>query len=198
MLRWTALTVLALGLVIGVRTADAGKFNTKMNIGAAAPTFTALPGVDGKKVSLSDFKQDVLVVAITCNKCPMAIAYEDRMIQFAKKYNSKVGFVAINVNTVEADKLEKMKERAESKGFNFPYVYDESQKIGRDLGATVTPEFFVFDKNRKLVYTGAFDDAANPDNVKKAYVEDAVKAALDGKTPEVTETKGRGCGVAYN
>jgi len=193
------MVVLALGLVIGVRTADAGKFNTKINIGDAAPTFASLPSVDGKKMSLSDFKQDVLVVAITCNKCPMAVAYEDRMISFAKKHTGeKVAFVAINVNTVEADKIEKMKERAESKGFNFPYLYDESQKIGRALGASVTPEFFVFDKNRKLVYTGAFDDAANPDNVKKTFVEDAVKAALEGKEPEVKETKGRGCGVAYN
>src|ERR1700722_12146367 len=87
--------------------------------GDPVPLFKNLPGVDGKNHSLSEYKKDVLVICITCNHCPVAIDYEDRIIKFNKKYGSKVDFLAINVNNTEADKLPKMKERAAEKGFNF-------------------------------------------------------------------------------
>ncbi len=176
----------------------AGKFNKVINIGDAAPTYTKLPGTDGKEHSLADIKSDVVIIAITCNKCPMAIKYEDRMIELAKKYADKsVTMVAINVNDNEADGLEKMKERAKEKGFNFAYLFDASQQIATKLGARVTPEFFVLDKNRKIVYTGALDDNPDPSKVTKKYLELAVEAALAGKLPEVTETRAVGCGVQY-
>jgi peroxiredoxin len=180
--------------------ASAGKFNKKVSIGDAAPTFSELPGVDDKKHSLSDFKdKDVLVVVVTCNHCPVAVAYEDRIIALAKKYasgeDSKVGVVAINVNNLEADKLPKMKERAKEKGFNFPYLHDESQAIGRALGASVTPEFFVLNKERKIVYMGAMDD--NQGKPKTDYVSAAIDATLKGETVQTTETRGRGCSVKY-
>lgn len=179
-----------------------GKFNKKIAIGDAAPNFSGLPGVDGKNHSLSDYSnKDVLVLCITCNHCPVAVAYESRMIDFAKKYsaapNSKVGFVAINVNNNDADKLPKMKERAQEQGFNFDYVYDASQQIGRSLGATVTPEFYVFNKERKLVYTGAMDDSNTAGNVKTNYLDPAVDAALKGQAAPTAETRARGCGVQY-
>jgi peroxiredoxin len=170
-------------------------------IGKSAPTFSGLESADGKSVSLSDFKdKDVLVVCITCNHCPVAVAYQDRTIQFAKKYagpDSKVAFVAINVNNSEPDKMPKMKELAKEKGLNFPYAYDPSQKIARELGARVTPEFFVFNKDRKLVYTGAMDDSMNADKVTKHYLADAVEAALKGETPKTANTQPRGCGIQY-
>lgn len=178
----------------------AGEFNKKVNLGDSVPKFENLPGADGKQYSLSDFEnKDVLVVAITCNKCPVAVAYEDRMIEFAKKYtskaDSKVGFIAVNVNHAEADGLPKMKERADEKGFNFPYAYDESQEVGRALGAAVTPEFYVFNKERKIVYMGAFDD--NQKEPKNHYVANAVESTLKGQTIEVAESKAKGCGVKY-
>jgi len=173
-----------------------------IKIGTPAPDFKGLEATDGKTYSLSDFKdKDVLVVCVTCNHCPMAIAYEDRMIEFSKKHagkDSKVGFVAFCVSTDEEDALSKMKDRAKDKGFTYIYATDPSQKIGRQLGASRTPEFYVFDKTRKLVYTGAMDDGANkPEKVTKHYLEDAVKAALKGETPTVPTTVPVGCGISY-
>lgn len=140
----------------------------------------------------------MVVVAITCNKCPVAVAVEDRLVEFVKKHGEKVDLVAINVNTHPSDSLEKMTERSSQKGFNFPYVIDETQSIARQLGARVTPEFFVLDKARKIVYTGALDDnAMKPAAVTKHYLEDAVIAVLSDKAPQVAETKAEGCGVGY-
>src|SRR5262249_41673922 len=151
-------------------------------VGDAAPEWTGLEGVDGKKHSLSDLKdKDVVVMVITCNHCPVAVAYEDRIIEFTKKHagpDSKVALVAINVNNNEEDKMPAMQNRAKSKGFNFSYLYDPSQKVGKDYGASVTPEFFVLDKARKIVYMGALDDNLKPDMVKTNYLEAAVTAAL--------------------
>jgi peroxiredoxin len=185
-----ALMVVALTLPL-----QAGEFNKKVSIGDACPTFTGLDGVDGKTHSLGDYKQDVVVVIVTCNHCPVAVAYEDRIIEFTKKYAGKVAVVAINVNNLDADKLPRMKERAKEKGFNFDYIYDPSQKIGKELGATVTPEFFVLNKERKIVYMGAMDDAQNSPKVN--YLDPAVDAALKGEKPVKTETRARGCGVKY-
>jgi peroxiredoxin len=173
-----------------------------LKAGSKAPNFSGLETADGKSVSMSDFKdKDVLVVCITCNHCPVAVAYEDRIVEFAKKHagpDSKIGFVAINVNNMEADKLPKMTERAKEQGFNFPYAYDPTQKIARELGAAKTPEFFVFDKERKLVYTGAMDDGGmKADKVTKHYLVDAVEAALKGETPKTQSTAAVGCGIAY-
>ena len=196
-----AAAVLVAGLAL-VSVSPVQAQNKKIKPGDAAPVFKSLPGVDGKSLSLEDFKnKDVLVVAITCNHCPVAVAYEDRFIAFAKKYStpdSKVAFVAINVNNLPADKLDKMKLRAQEKGFNFPYLYDESQQIGRALGATVTPELFVLDKNRKVVYLGSFDNSQDTSKVTNNYVEQAVQAALNGSTVPTAQTRPFGCSVKYD
>jgi len=197
MLRYATAMLAAGALVIGL--AQAGG-TAKLELGSKAPTFSNLPGTDGKKYSLDSFKdKDVLVVAITCNHCPVAVAYEERMINFAKKNagpDSKVAFVAINVNTGENDRLDKMVLRAKQQGFNFPYLFDESQQVARALNASVTPEFYVFNKERKLVYWGSLDD--NQSNPTKDYLEPAVNSALKGETPVVARTKAFGCGVQYN
>lgn len=199
MFHYVAASLVAAALVV---TTQAGEFNKKLKIGDPAPSFSDLEGVDGKKMSLADLKdKEVVVLCITCNHCPVAVAYEDRMNDFAKKYagpESKVAFVAISVNNLEADKLPKMKERAKKKGFVFPYLHDPSQKIGRDLGASVTPEFFVFDKDRKVVYMGAFDDNRKPNLVKSKYVIEAVEATLKGSKPKKAETRPVGCSVKYD
>jgi len=187
------------GLLSFATVALAGKYNKKLNIGDPAPTFRGLVGIDDKTHSLDDYRDaKVVVICFTCNHCPVAVAYEDRFIQFVKDYKDKgVAFVAINVNTIRADRLDKMKERAEKKGFNFDYLYDPSQKIGRAYGATVTPHLFVLDGQRRIAYMGAFDDSKNPNRVKHHYVKDAVDALLAGQTPPVTETRQFGCSIKY-
>jgi peroxiredoxin len=187
------------GLALTAQPAAAGKFNKVLSVGDKAPAWEQLIGVDGKKHSLSDLKDaKVVVVAFTCNHCPIAQAYEDRFTEFAAQAKKRgVAFVAINVNTIEPDRLDKMKERAEQKGFNFPYLYDESQKIGKEYGAAVTPHLFVLDGDRKIAYMGAFDSDINRRAGDQLYVEDAVEAILAGKQPKVSETRPSGCSIKY-
>jgi peroxiredoxin len=170
-------------------------------IGHAAPDWAALKGTDGKLHSLADFKaKDVLVIVFTCNSCPYANDYEERLIAFAKEHcgkDDKVALVAINANKVKEDLPEEMKKRAEKQGYNFPYVWDETQATARAYGATYTPEFYVLDQERKLVYRGAFDDSTDPNGVKQQYVVEAVKATLAGGAPKVQETQAVGCAVRY-
>jgi peroxiredoxin len=177
--------------------AFAGKFNAVLSPGDKAPTFEKLEATDGKTYSLLDFKKDAIVVVVTCNHCPVAAAYEDRIIEFTKKYSDSVDVVAINVSNLAADRMDKMKERAKEKGFNFTYLYDPSQQIGHELGAIMTPEFFVLNKERKVVYLGAMDDNNDPKAVKNKFLEEAVEAALKGSDVKVAETRARGCGVQY-
>jgi peroxiredoxin len=180
----------------------AGKFNKALNIGDAAPTWDKLDATDGKKYAFADFKdKDVLVVVFTCNSCIVAESYEDRLIAYAAECNkpgSKVGFVAINVNTGKADALPAMKERATKKKFTFTYLYDPSQKTATAYGAAFTPECFVLNKDRKVVYMGAFDDKPSGD-VKARHVADAVTAAVAGKMAEPAETSAAaGCKIKFN
>jgi len=187
------------GLTLAAQPAAAGKFNKVLSVGDKAPAWEQLIGVDGKKHSLADLKDaKAVVVAFTCNHCPIAQAYEDRFTAFAAEAKKRgVAFVAINVNTIEPDRLEKMKERAEQKGFNFPYLYDESQKIGKEYGAAATPHLFVLDGDRKIVYMGAFDSDVNRRQNDQLFVEDAVEAVLTGKQPKVSETRPSGCPIKY-
>jgi peroxiredoxin len=169
-------------------------YAAELPIGAKAPEFKSLPGVDGKTYSLADMKDaKVVVVCFTCNICPVAVAYEDRFVEFSKKYAGKgVKFVAINANRKTED-LSAMKARAEEKGFNFPYVYDKTGKLATEYGARVTPHVYVLDQDRNVSYVGAFDsDQKNP---SKHYVEDAVDALLHGKKVEFTNSKAFGCGI---
>lgn len=198
MIRVTLIVGLA---VIFAVPARAGKYNAVLNIGDKAPAWTNLEGIDGKRHSLADLAdKDLVVVVFTCNSCPVATDYEDRMIAFSKKYAGsagKVALVAINVNRIAEDLPPKMKERAEAKGFDFPYLYDETQNVGKAFGAAFTPEFFLLDRQRKVVYMGGMDDSSNPQTVKNNYLERAVEAALAGRRPEVAEAPAIGCRVRY-
>ncbi|HYV35436.1 MAG TPA: thioredoxin family protein [Gemmataceae bacterium] len=187
-------------LIVGL----AGSFDAaqdEFKIGDTAPEFKNLPGIDGKAHSSGDFKRDVLVVVITTNHCPVAMMYEERVINFTKKYatgkDAKVDIVAINVNNLEEDKLDAMKAHAKKKEFNFPYLYDQSQAIAKKLNTHVTPEFYVFDKNRKLVYWGAMDDNMDESKITERYLVPAVDAVLAGKAVTNTKTKAFGCLVQY-
>ena len=179
----------------------AGQFNPDKNIGDHAPAWIDLLGTDGAKHSLQDLaKFQAVVVVFTCNSCPYAVDYQQRINDFAKNYQgaeAKVAVVAINVNAVPADTLDKMKERATEEEFVFPYLYDESQQIAKDYGAGRTPEFFVLNQERKIVYMGAFDDNTKAGEAKKHYVADAVEAVLTGGKIEVTETAPVGCAIRW-
>lgn len=168
-------------------------------IGAPGPVWADLEGTDGKTHGLKDLADaKVVAVVFTCNQCPVAKAYEDRLVNFAADYQDKgVELVAINVNNDEKNKLPAMKERAADKEFNFAYIYDPSQEIAREYGATVTPHIFVLDQGRDVVYMGAIDDNMDESAATHQYLRDAVDAALAGQAPEVTAVKPSGCGIKY-
>lgn len=179
---------------------SAGEYNETLSVGDRAPAWKDLPGTDGKKHSLADLDAELVAVVFTCNSCPVATDYEDRIIALAKQHAAdpkKFAIVAINVNRVAEDSLPKMKERAEQKGFPFTYLFDESQQIAKDFGAAFTPEFFLLDKDRRVVYMGGMDDNSNPKLVKKQFLEDAIEAVSAGKAPPVKETVAIGCRVRY-
>ena len=171
-------------------------------IGDQAPDFE-LPGVDGRNCTLADFAdKPVLAVIWSCNHCPYVVAYEDRMVQIQRDYlDQGVQFVAINSNDERRypeDDFDHMVERARSRGLNFPYLRDESQTAAEAYGPSVTPEVFLFDAERKLVYHGRIDD--NPDNaaaVQKHDLREALDALLVGKAIPTAKTNAVGCSVKW-
>lgn len=188
-----ALAVAVLAIPGGPATA------ADLKVGDDAPAWSELDGVDGKQHSLEDLEgAKAVVVVFTCNHCPVAKAYEDRLVELTKDYKDKgVAVVAINVNNAEADKLPAMKVRAEEKDFPFAYLYDPSQEIGREFGATVTPHAFVLDGDSHVVYMGAIDDNMNASKAEQKYVRDAVDAVLAGAAVETASTPPSGCGIRY-
>ncbi len=178
----------------------AGIYNDVLSPGDPAPAWKNLPGVDGKTHSMADLADKEVIVVFTCCGCPAAKDYEERIADFVAKHagpKAKTALVAINVNATPEDKLPKMIERAKAKGFTYPFLYDESQKIAKLYGAEYTPEFFVLNKDRKVVYMGALDDRDDPKLAKTNFLEEAVTAALGGKTPTTQETLGRGCRIRW-
>ncbi len=171
----------------------------KLNIADPAPQWMGIVGTDDKPHSLADYKDaKAVVVVFTCNHCPVATAYQERLVALQKDYKDKgVQVVAISVNKGEADGLDAMKVRAVSAGFNFPYLYDPTQQVGRDYGATCTPHVFLLNKDRKLAYMGAIDDEMHAEKVQKHYLRAALDAVLEGKTPETPVTRQTGCAIQY-
>lgn len=162
-----------------------------------------LKNVDGKMISLAGIKDAKgYIVIFTCNACPYAKAYEDRIIELHKKYAPQ-GYpvVAINPNDKDvqpADSYDKMKERAKEKKFPFNYLYDETQEIAKTYGATRTPHVYLLDKNRVVRYIGAIDDnSESASDVKEKYLENAIDALRDGKEVTTKETKAVGCGIKW-
>src|SRR3990172_9306779 len=162
----------------------------------------ALKGVDGAVHASKDYTARVLVVAWWCNHCPSVQAWEQRTIDLAKAYGERgVQFVVINSNdpvTYPTDDFAHMAERARSKGYPFPYLYDESQELALQYGATRTPEFFGFDERRTLRYHGKLDDNRDdPRAVQREYLREALDALLAGKPPALAETPPQGCSVKW-
>ena len=163
-----------------------------------------LKNVDGKIISLSDYNEAKgFIITFTCNTCPFAIAYEDRIIALDKKYASK-GYpvIAINPNNPEiskGDDFASMQQRAKDKGFTFPYLFDDGQKIYPQYGATRTPHVFLLNKeNGALIveYIGAIDNnSQDATAVSDKYVENAVDSLLTGDKVQKTETRAIGCSI---
>lgn len=165
-----------------------------------------LKNIDGKTVSLASVPEATgFIITFTCNHCPYAVAYEDRIIALHKKYAAK-GYPVIAINPNDADKYpadsyEKMQERAKEKNFPFVYLYDETQAVAKRFGALRTPHMYVLKKEGnilRVMYVGAVDDNwEEPQSVKKKYVEEAVDALLAGKQVAQKETKAIGCSIKW-
>ncbi|TWU55440.1 thioredoxin family protein [Rubripirellula reticaptiva] len=197
-------TLMAFAFIAGTALAPAGEFNSLINIGDPAPQWDKLIGVDDKLHSSSETNDyRAVVVAFTCNSCPYAGDAEDRLVWLHENYSARdVAIVAINVNTIDEDSLEAMKQKAIAKSFEFTYLYDETQQIAKRFGAKYTPEFFVLGKadddgKRNVVYMGSMDDSPDGKNVTKPYVASAIDAVLAGKSPEITETVPIGCQIRF-
>lgn len=174
--------------------------NYKLKIGDKAPYFKLME-TDGREYTLNDYNKDLLVVFFTCNHCPYAQAYEDRINKLVEEYEDKADFLGINSNDAEKypeDSYEEMKHRKETQGLKFYYLWDESQEVAEAYGGECTPHFFVFDKNKKLQYQGRMDDNwQEPENVENAELKDAIESLLSGKEPDVKETNAIGCSIKW-
>jgi peroxiredoxin len=194
-----AFLVLAAGLITAFTTNNPAGYE----IGSIATDFS-LKNVDNKNVSLKDYKDAKgFIVIFTCNHCPYAIAYEDRIMDLDKKYK-KLGYpvIAINPNNPEKqkdDSFDKMQVRAKEKGFTFPYLFDEGQKIYPQYGATKTPHVYILqktDKGNVVKYIGAIDDNHSDETaVEQKYVENAVDALLKKQEVKIKTTKAIGCSI---
>lgn len=177
--------------------------STMLPLGTAAPDFQ-LPDTNGKIVSLGDFKDKVaLVVIFMCNHCPYVVHIREDLAELARDYMPKnAGIVGINANDAlkyAADSPARMKEEVKAAGYTFPYLYDESQAVAKAYRAACTPDIFLFDKNRKLVYRGQFD-ASRPGNNIEVTGKD-LRAALDdvlaGKPVSEFQTASIGCNIKW-
>jgi peroxiredoxin len=173
------------------------------DIGDVATDFK-LENIDGNFVSLSDFKQAKgFILVFTCNTCPYAVAYEDRIEALNKEYASKgypvIAIMPNNVQSKPGDSMTAMQKRAKEKGFTFPYLIDADQSIYPQYGATKTPHVYILestDKGPVVQYIGAIDDNyKDAALVKTKYVENAVNALLEGVTFEMHKTKAIGCSI---
>jgi peroxiredoxin len=198
------LAIAMVGILSAFSTTVTGP-GQELKAGADAPAFK-LKNIDGKMVSLADYKSGKgAVVVFTCNHCPYAIAYEDRIVALDKKYKA-LGYpvIAINPNDVTkepGDSFDKMKERAAAKGFTFPYLHDESQAVAHAYGASKTPHVYVVTNQggkQVITYVGTIDDSArNASAVSKKYLEDALDALIAGKKPATDYTTAIGCTIKW-
>jgi len=173
-------------------------------VGDTAADFK-LKNVDGKMVSLADFKSAKGVIVIfDCNTCPYSKAYNERILALSKKYPATFPVVAINSNSPElspGDSFDEMVKYAKTKGYDFPYLFDETQEVAKNYGATNTPHVYVLKKEGgsfKVAYIGAIDNNTKDANAAdKKYVEEAVDALLAGNAVPTEKTKAIGCTIKW-
>lgn len=174
----------------------------KIKLGFLAPAFS-LPSVDNKTFSLSDFsKSPVLVLMFICNHCPYVKAVEERFLKLAHKYSGRgVQFVGICSNDptdYPDDSPGNLLKNWKEKKFGFPYLIDESQEIAKAYGVVCTPEFYVFDQDRKLAYHGQLDDNwKEPQKVTRQDLKEALEKLLNGQQPSTQQTPSMGCSIKW-
>jgi thiol-disulfide isomerase/thioredoxin len=195
---------LAFGITLaGARAAESSGGLALGSKVPAAVAKTKMKNVDGKMLSIAEVagKSGTLVI-FTCNHCPFAKDWEQRIVELANTYAGKgIGVMLVNANdpaTHAEDGFPQMQARAKERGMKIPYVVDDTSGVARAFGASVTPEAFLFDKAGKLAYHGTIDDnRKEPDKVKARYLKDALEAVVAGKAPALPETKGLGCGIKF-
>lgn len=159
--------------------------------------------ISGDQVSLEEaLGPEGLLVIFSCNTCPWVLAWEDRYVTLAEKYQPQgIGMIALNPNEDyrdDEDSYQAMQDHARKKGYNFYYAIDQDSQLARAFGASRTPHIFLFDKNKKLIYRGAIDDnARHPEKVKHSYLVEALDACLEGKAVQTTSTKALGCTIKF-
>ena len=201
---------LTLGLlVLTPLLAIAGEYNAVVDIGAPMPDFTDLPATDGTTLSSADLDEEIVILVFLANHCPWVKGMDADLVELVDRVgNENVRFIGVSVNHREDDRLPAMKEHAMKNNYNFTYIYDDSQDLGRQLGATKTPEYFIFGKDRKLAYMGLIhnspaskrrDGTVNYTRGEPTdfYVEDAVSAMQAGEAVPNPETRAHGCSVEY-
>ncbi len=187
----------------------AAEYNMVMSIGDAMPAFENLPTTDNGTLSSADLDESVVVLVSLANHCPWVKGMDGGLVDLVKQFKGKdVRVVGFAVNHRDDDRLPAMKEHAAKSGYNFTYIYDESQDLGRKLGATRTPEYFVFNADRKLVYMGLLTNSParktrsgeisfiNGDPVD-FYVAKAINTTLAGEAVDPAETRAHGCTLEY-
>jgi len=177
--------------------------STMLPLGTGAPPFS-LPDTSGKTVSLSDLAEsEALLVVFTCNHCPFVKHIIDDFVKLAREYQGRgLGIVGVNSNDVAhypEDRPELMAQLAAEKGFAFPYLYDESQEVAKAYHAACTPDFFVFDKERRLVYRGQMDDSrpGNGEPITGADLRAALDAVLEGQAVPDEQRPSMGCNIKW-
>jgi peroxiredoxin len=199
----TLKTIFMLVAVFGLFAFTTTNEESGYQVGDVATDFK-LENIDGKMVSLSDFKTAKgFIVIFTCNTCPYAVAYEDRIEALNKKYAKKgypvIAIMPNNTDVKPGDNMEAMKVRAKEKGFTFPYLMDKGQKIYPQYGATKTPHVYILEKTNTgniVKYIGAIDDNyQDAEAVNEKYVENAVDALLAGQEIKETQTRAIGCSI---
>ena len=194
-----------LALALAAPAALAAEGSGALALGSKAPmAATKMKNVDGKMVSIADVagKAGTLVI-FTCNHCPFAKGWEQRIVEISNSYAKKgIGVILINANDptkYSEDGWAEMQARAKARGLQVPYVVDETSAVARAFGASVTPEAFLFDKSGKLAYHGTVDDNhQDASKVQKRFLTDALDAVVAGKPPALPETKSLGCGIKFH
>lgn len=178
--------------------------STMLPLGTSAPDFDLTDSVTGQQVRLADFTgQPALLVVFMCNHCPYVVLIRERLRDLVKSYQARglamVGISANDADAYPADSPENMALEARKLGYTFPYLHDESQRVAKAYQAACTPDFFLFDEQRRLVYRGQFDDArpGNGKAVTGADLEAAIEALLGGTAPDPDQRPSLGCNIKW-
>ncbi len=196
-------------LLLLAQSLHAGKFNAVLNIGDPMPTFNNLPGTSGNTLSSDQLTESVIVFVSLANHCPWVRGMDKDLVQLVTDFeDDDIRVIGISMNHREEDRLSAMKKHAIRIGYNFEYLFDESQELGRQLGATRTPEYFIFNADRKLVYMGLLHNSPGKMNSDGSvnyingepdefYVKNAIKNILNDETVLPAETRAHGCSIKY-